>query len=156
MFVLKKTGKDNKHREYKSLIPKVLPIGNIFLNYSGRWLHFGDFFLLKNPFECLKESPKQTVCSLLLASDMLDVASNSMLKTSCTVSGTWVAGTKKWWQAPWKYTLNTITTTTIIPTKAKITNNQRHHHLKNHHRNHCMLYTMGKVSWLLEGLERQS
>ena len=55
---------------------------------AGRRSHFlGDFFAAQKPFVCLKEAPKQTLCSLL-TSDMLDIASNSMLKTSCTISGT--------------------------------------------------------------------
>ena len=52
-------------------------------------------FTAQNSFQSLKEAPKQTLCSLL-TSDMLDIASYSMLKTSCTVSGTSVARTKKW------------------------------------------------------------
>ena len=56
------------------------------------------FFTAQQPFVSLQEAPKQTLCSLL-TSDMLDIASNSMLKTSCTVSGTSVADTRKWRQA---------------------------------------------------------
>ena len=43
---------------------------------------------------CLEEAPKQTLCSVL-TSDMLDIASNSVLKTRCTISGTSVADTRK-------------------------------------------------------------
>ena len=46
-------------------------------------------------------APKQTLCSLS-TSDMMDIASNSILKTSCTISSTSVADTRKWWQAPLK------------------------------------------------------
>ena len=61
---------------------------------NGRRSHFlGDFFVAtQKPFVCLKEVPKQTLCSLL-TSDMLDIASNSVLKTSCQLS---VADTIKW------------------------------------------------------------
>ena len=52
--------------------------------------HF--FLLIKNP---LYEAPKQTLCSLL-TSDMLDMASNSMLNTSLNISSTSVADTRKW------------------------------------------------------------
>ena len=55
----------------------------------------GDFFAVQKPFVCLKEAPKQTLCSLL-SSDIIYIASNSMLKTSCTISGTSVADTRKW------------------------------------------------------------
>ena len=55
---------------------------------GGRRSHsLGDFFAAQKPFVCLKEAPKQTLCSLL-TSDMLDIASNSVLKTSFTISGT--------------------------------------------------------------------
>ena len=37
------------------------------------------FFAAQKPFVCLKEAPKQTLRSLL-TSDMLDIASNSVLK----------------------------------------------------------------------------
>ena len=57
------------------------------------------FLLHKKLFAIINETPKQTLCSLL-ASDMLDIVSDSMLKTSCTVSGTSVTKTRKWWQAP--------------------------------------------------------
>ena len=50
----------------------------------------GDFFATPKPFVCLKKAPKHTLCSLL-TSDMLDIARNSILKTSCTISGTSVA-----------------------------------------------------------------
>ena len=54
----------------------------------------GAFTVAQKAFACLKKAPKQTVCSLL-TSDMLDVASNSTLKTSCTISGISVADTRK-------------------------------------------------------------
>ena len=54
-----------------------------------------DFFTAQKLFISLKEVPKQALCSLL-TSDMLDIASNSTLKPSCIVSGTSVAGTRKW------------------------------------------------------------
>ena len=57
----------------------------------------GDCFASQKPFVWLKES----LCSLL-TSDMLDIASNSLLKTSCTISGTSVADIRKWWQASLK------------------------------------------------------
>ena len=63
---------------------------------GGRRSHsLGYFFATQKPFVCLKEAPKQTSCSLL-TSDMLDIASNSVLKTSCTISDTSVADTRKW------------------------------------------------------------
>ena len=55
----------------------------------------GDFFAALKPFVCLKEAPKQTL-HYLLTSEMLGIASNSMLKTSCTISSTSVAGTRIW------------------------------------------------------------
>ena len=62
---------------------------------SGQRSHFLMwFFTAPKPFVSLQETPKLTFY-LLLASDMLDIASNSMLKTSCTVSCTSVAGTRK-------------------------------------------------------------
>ena len=45
-------------------------------------------------FACLKEAPKKTLWSLL-TSDMLYIASNSILKTSCTTSGTLVTDKRK-------------------------------------------------------------
>ena len=54
----------------------------------------GDFFAAQKAFVCLKKAPKQTLCSLP-TSDMLDIASKSMVKTSCTISGTSVADTRK-------------------------------------------------------------
>ena len=64
---------------------------------GGRRSHsLGDFVAAQKPFVCLKQAPKQqTLCSLL-TSDMLDIASNSMLKTGWTISGTSVADTRKW------------------------------------------------------------
>ena len=54
----------------------------------------GDFFDAQKAFVCIKKAPKQTLCSLP-TSDMLDIASKSMVKTSCTISGTSVADTMK-------------------------------------------------------------
>ena len=48
---------------------------------------FGDFFAAQKTFVSLKKAPKQTLCSLP-TSHMLDIASNSMLKSRCTISGT--------------------------------------------------------------------
>ena len=49
---------------------------------GGRRSHsWGDFFAAHKPFLCIKEAPKQILCSLP-TSDMLDIASNSMLKSS--------------------------------------------------------------------------
>ena len=63
---------------------------------GGRRSHsLGDFFAAKKPFVCLQETPKQALCSLL-SSVMLDIASNSIVKTSCTISGTSVADTRQW------------------------------------------------------------
>ena len=59
------------------------------------------FFCYLKLFVRLKEAPKQTLC-LLLTSDMLDIASNSVSKTSCAISGTSVADTRKWWQGSLK------------------------------------------------------
>ena len=55
----------------------------------------GDFFAAQKTFVSLKKAPKQTLCSVP-TSDMLDIASNSMLQTSCTISSTSVADTMKW------------------------------------------------------------
>ena len=55
----------------------------------------GDFVAAQKPFEYLQEAPKQTLCSFL-TSDMLDIASNSVVKTSCTNSSTSVADTRQW------------------------------------------------------------
>ena len=50
--------------------------------------HFlGDILAAQKCFVRLNEVPRQTLCSLL-TSDMLYIASNSMSKTSCTISGT--------------------------------------------------------------------
>ena len=38
-----------------------------------------DFFAAQQPFVCLKEAPKLTLCSLL-TSDMLDIANNALVK----------------------------------------------------------------------------
>ena len=46
----------------------------------------------------------QTLCSIL-TSDMPDIASNSMWKTSFTISGTSEADTRNWWQGPITYSL---------------------------------------------------
>ena len=46
---------------------------------SRRSHSLGGFWLLKKLFVCLEEAPKQTFCSLL-TSDILDIASNSLLK----------------------------------------------------------------------------
>ena len=46
----------------------------------------GDFFAVQKPFVCLQEVPKQTLCSLL-TSDLLDIASNSVLKAAVSNSG---------------------------------------------------------------------
>ena len=54
-----------------------------------------DFFAAQKTFVSLEKAPKQALCSLPI-SHMLDFASNSMLKTSCTISGTSVADTRKW------------------------------------------------------------
>ena len=51
------------------------------------------FLLLQSPV-CHREGPKQTMCSLL-TSDMLNNVSSSVSKTSCTILGTSVAGTRK-------------------------------------------------------------
>ena len=55
----------------------------------------GDFFATQKPFACLKEAQKHTLCSFL-TSDMLDIASNFVLKTSCTIFGTSVPDTRQW------------------------------------------------------------
>ena len=71
-----------------------------FSHKGGRGLgqssqSLGDFVAAQKPFVCLQEAQKQTLCSLL-TSDMLDIASNSVVKTSCTNSGTSVADTRQW------------------------------------------------------------
>ena len=53
---------------------------------SRRSHSLGEFVAAEKPFVNLKEAPKQTLCSLL-TSDMLDMASISMFKISCTISG---------------------------------------------------------------------
>ena len=55
----------------------------------------GDFVAAQKHFVCLQEAPKQTLCSLL-TSDMLDIASNSLVKTSCTYFSTPVADRRQW------------------------------------------------------------
>ena len=51
---------------------------------GGQRSHFlGDFVAAQKSFVCLQEAPKQTMCSLL-TSHMLDIASNSVVKTSGT------------------------------------------------------------------------
>ena len=52
------------------------------------------FFTTQTLFVSLKEALNQTLCSLP-TSDMLDIASDSMLQTSCTISSTSVADTRK-------------------------------------------------------------
>ena len=71
-------------------------LGGVDLKVGGgqRSHSLGHFFPAQKRFVCLKEAPKQTLCSLL-TSGMLDVASNSMLKTSYTISGTLVADKRK-------------------------------------------------------------
>ena len=67
---------------------------------GGRRSHsLGDFFAAQKTFVSLNKAPKQTLCSLPV-SHKLDIASNSMLKTSCTISGTSVTDTRKWSQVP--------------------------------------------------------
>ena len=66
---------------------------------GGGHTSIGDFVTTQNHFVSLMEAPKLTLCSLP-TSDMLDFASNYMLKTSHIVSGTSVAGTRIWSQAP--------------------------------------------------------
>ena len=51
---------------------------------GGRRSHFfGDFIAVQKPFESLKKAPKQTLF-YFLTSEMLDVAHNFMVMTSCT------------------------------------------------------------------------
>ena len=64
----------------------------------------GDFCQCQQLFVSLKEALNQTLCSLP-ASDRLYIVSNSLPKTSCNTPGTSVAGTRKWSQTPWKYSL---------------------------------------------------
>ena len=52
----------------------------------------GDCVAAQKPFVCLKEAPKQTLCSLLT----LDFR----VKTRCTIAGTSVADTRKGRQEP--------------------------------------------------------
>ena len=55
--------------------------------WGGRRAHsLGDFVAAQKPFVCLWEVPKKTLYSLL-TSDMLDIASNSIIKTGCTIAG---------------------------------------------------------------------
>ena len=62
---------------------------------GGRRSHsLSDLVAAQKPFVC-QEAPKQTLCSFL-ASDMLDIASITVVKTSCTNSGTSVADTGQW------------------------------------------------------------
>ena len=55
----------------------------------------GDFVAAQNLFVCLQEAQKQTLCSLL-SSDMLDIASNFVVKSSCSNSDTSIADTRQW------------------------------------------------------------
>ena len=55
---------------------------------GGQGSHsLSDFLAAQKAFVSLMKAPKQTLGSLP-ASDKLDLASNSMSKTSCTISGT--------------------------------------------------------------------
>ena len=85
----------------------------VFLKYAlnnavsrlvGGQTSLSDFFIAQKPFVGLKEAQKYTLYSLLTL-DMQDILSNSMLKCNCIASGTSVAGTRKWCEAPWKYSL---------------------------------------------------
>ena len=62
---------------------------------GSRRSHLGDLLADQKASVSLKVAPKQTLCSLPTL-DMLHIASNSMLKTTCTVFSTSVAGTRKW------------------------------------------------------------
>ena len=75
----------------------ALGVGGVGGGGGQRSHSLGDFFATQKPFVCLKEAPKLTLCSLQLqTSDMLDIANNSVLKTSCTIYDTSVADTRKW------------------------------------------------------------
>ena len=52
------------------------------------------FFTGQKPFVSPQEDPKRTLCSLLTL-DRLCIVSDSMPKTSRTVSGSLVSGTRK-------------------------------------------------------------
>ena len=62
----------------------------IIMNITGvggwRSHSLGDFFAAQKSFGSFKKALQQTLCSLR-TSHMLDIASNSMLKNSCTISG---------------------------------------------------------------------
>ena len=81
-------------RQFLVLLP--LPVFDNIVIWLGQRSHsLCDVLATQKPFVCLKEVPKQSLCSLL-ASEMLDIASNSALRTSCAISGTSVADTRKW------------------------------------------------------------
>ena len=61
----------------------------------GDHTSLGDFFITQKPLVSLQGAKNQTLYSLL-TSDMLDIPSNSIIKSSCTLSGTSGAGTRKW------------------------------------------------------------
>ena len=64
---------------------------------GGRWSEvtlLRRFFAAQKHLVCLKEASKPTLCSLL-TSDMLDISSNFVLKTTCTIPVTSVANTRK-------------------------------------------------------------
>ena len=64
---------------------------------GGGWRShsLSDFVAAQKPLVCLQDALKQTLYSLL-TSDMLDFASNSVVKTSSTNSRTSVADTRQW------------------------------------------------------------
>ena len=76
---------------------------------AGQRSHsLGDFVASHTTFVSIKKSPKQTLCSLP-APHMPDIASNFILKTSCTISGTSVAEiVSEMMTAPLKYSLALI------------------------------------------------
>ena len=76
---------------------KILKITSFFGDnrVSNIFHHsLSDFFGNSKTLCKSKKTPKQTLCSLL-TSDMLHIASNCVLKTSCAISDTSVADTRK-------------------------------------------------------------
>ena len=89
--VYRKVKKMSKNRfEFRKVIKRRLDSNDLRI-----WdLNLGIFFAAQKPFVFLKEAPTQTLCSLL-TSDLLDIASISVVKPSVLS-----LVPSKWWKAP--------------------------------------------------------
>ena len=63
--------------------------------YSEEVISLGNFVAVQKPLVCRQDAPTQTLCPLLTL-EMLDIASSSVVKTSCTNFGTSVADKRQW------------------------------------------------------------